>query len=109
MSSAQLLQLSRELRQSFPVEGDAVAWSRWRQSHALVECEPVLDISVKPKAVGFEVGAIRAGRQQMNGYVMRPVSGIERVDQPQHGGNIRLRIWGSGVRISSGAPALSHY
>src|SRR5947199_7810690 len=43
----QPLRLSRELRQSFPVEADSVAGPRWRQRHALVEGERVLDIAIE--------------------------------------------------------------
>ena len=73
-SPSQPLRLLCQLRQPFPVEGDSVAGPRWRQCHALVEGERVLDIAVKPKAVRFEIGAIWARREQVNGDVMCPMT-----------------------------------
>ena len=71
----------RELRQPLPLEVDTVAGSRWRQSHALVEYERVLNIAVKPKAVGFKIGAIWAGRQQVDRDVMCAVAGYGKVER----------------------------
>ena len=85
MSSAQLLQLLRELRQSLPVEGDTVAGARWRQSRPLVEGERVLDVAIEPKAVRFEIRAIWAGREQVDSDVMCPGASywkVERFCQP---------------------------
>jgi hypothetical protein len=47
----------------------------------LVEYEPVLDIAVEPKAVRFEIGAIWAGRQQMDGYVTCPVARYRKIER----------------------------
>ena len=104
----QPLQLSRELRQPLPVEGDSVAGSCWRQSHALVESERVLDIAVEPKAVRFEIGAIWAGREQVDGDVMCPVASywkIERFCEPRdlHKGRYATAIGDVGLRISPAA------
>src|SRR5215207_3067192 len=61
----QSLRLSRELRQSFPVEADSVAGPGWRQCRALVEDERVLDIPIEPKSVRLEIGTIWAGCEKM--------------------------------------------
>src|SRR5207302_7016635 len=82
----QPLRLSRELRQSLPVEADSVAGPGWRQCHALVEDERVLDIPIEPKSVRFEIGTIWAGREKVYCNVVRAVAGdrkIERFCEPR--------------------------
>ena len=54
---------------------------RWRQSHPLVESERVLDIAVEPKAVRFEIGAIWAGREQVDGDVMCAVACYGKIER----------------------------
>ena len=94
----------RELGQPLPIEDDTVTWSRWGQSHALVECERVLNIAVKPKAVRFMIGAIWAGRQQVDRDVMCAVAGYRKVEgfcQPRdlHKGRDAPAISDVGLRV----------
>ena len=84
-----------------------MAGSRWRQSHPLVESELVLDIAVKPKAVRFEIGAIWAGREQVDGDEDCAVAcyrKIERFCQARdlHKGRDATAIGDVGLRIGHG-------
>src|SRR5688572_9219968 len=85
-SCAQPPRLLCELRQSFPVEGDAMAGPRGRQRHALVKYERVRDVTIEPKSVRLEIGTIWAGREKVDGDVVRTVAGdrkIERLCEPR--------------------------
>src|SRR6187551_3409260 len=76
----------RQRRQSFPVEADAVAGPHRRQGHALLEDERMFDIAVEPETVRLEIGAIWAGREQVNRDVVCAVAGdrqIERFCEPR--------------------------
>jgi hypothetical protein len=55
-----------QLNKRFPIEAHAVARARWRDCHALLQDQRVLDVSIKPKSVRLQVSAIWAGREQMN-------------------------------------------
>ena len=57
-----------------------MAGARWRQSHPLVEGERVLDVAIEPKAVRFEIRAIWAGREQVDGDVMCPVASYWKIE-----------------------------
>jgi hypothetical protein len=70
---AQSPRLLCELRQSFPVEGDAVAGPGGRQRHALVQRERVFDIVIEPKSVRLEIGTVWAGREKVDGDVVGAV------------------------------------
>ena len=75
ISSHQSLQALAQAQPAF--QSKVIPWpGRAGANHALVESERVLDIAVEPEAVGFEIGAIWAGRQ-VDGDVMCAVADLE--------------------------------
>src|SRR5436305_4868 len=53
-----------------PVELDAVAGSVGRESETVLDPQRLSDEAVETEAVGFEVGTVRHGREQMHGEVV---------------------------------------
>ena len=74
---------------------------------ALLPClvgKRMLDIAVEPKTVGFEIGAIWAGREQVDSDVMCPVASywkVERFCEPRdlHKGRDATAIGDIGLGI----------
>ena len=58
-----------------------MAVPRRRDRHALFEDQRVLDIAVEPKAVRFEIEAIWADRQQVDGDVVCAVACYRKIER----------------------------
>ena len=57
-----------------------------RQRLALIEHKRMFDVTVETETVGLEIEAVRAGREQVHGDVVRAMAGdgkIERFRQPR--------------------------
>src|SRR5271154_5447680 len=70
----------RKLLQAGPVKTHAVAGTRRRMRQSVLKYERMLDVTIEPKAVRLQIGAIRTGREQVHGDVVRAVAGDGKVE-----------------------------
>ena len=64
-----------------------MARARRRERHAVFKHQWILDVAVQAEPVSFQIGPVRAGREQVYGDVMRTVAGdgkIEPLGKPRN-------------------------
>src|SRR5215470_14995085 len=70
-----------QLGQSFPIEVYAMAGAQGCDRHSFLEHQRMLDIAVEAETVGLEIGTIWAGREQMDGDIVRSMARDRKIER----------------------------